>query len=36
MENKMYVHAIQVYQKLYLTEEDLEEIREGLTESYIS
>lgn len=32
MENKMYVHAIQVYQKL-LEREDLEEIREGMTES---
>ena len=31
MENKMYVHAIQVYQKL-LDRKDLEEIREGLTE----
>ena len=29
MENKMYVHAIQVYQKL-LDRKDLEEIREGL------
>ena len=32
MENRMYVHAIQVYQKL-LERENLEEIREGLTES---
>ena len=32
MENGMYVHAIQVYQKL-LERENLEEIREGLTES---
>ena len=32
MENEMYVHAIQVYQKL-LDRKDLEEIREGLTES---
>lgn len=32
MENEMYVHAIQVYQKL-LKRENLEEIREGLTES---
>lgn len=32
MENGMYVHAIQVYQKL-LENEKLEEIREGLTES---
>lgn len=31
IENKMYVHAIQVYQKL-LVRKDLEEIREGLTE----
>ena len=31
MENKMYVHAIQVYQKL-LDRKDLEEIRKGLTE----
>ena len=32
VENGMYVHAIQVYQKL-LEREDLEEIREGMTES---
>lgn len=32
MENAMYVHAIQVYQKL-LDRTDLEEIREGFTES---
>lgn len=32
IENEMYVHAIQVYQKL-LKRENLEEIREGLTES---
>ena len=32
MANGMYVHAIQVYQKLLETE-DLEEYREGLTES---
>lgn len=32
MENEMYVHAIQVYQKL-LERTDLEEIREGLSES---
>ena len=31
MENEMYVHAIQVYQNL-LEREDLEEIREGMTE----
>lgn len=31
MENEMYVHAIQVYQKL-LQKENLEEIKEGLTE----
>ena len=31
MENEMYVHAIQVYQNLLETE-DLEEIREGMTE----
>ena len=31
IENEMYVHAIQVYQNL-LEREDLEEIREGMTE----
>lgn len=32
VENGMYVHAIQVYQKL-LAEENLEEVREGFTEN---
>ena len=32
MENEMYLHAIQVYQNL-LEREDLEEIREGMTEN---
>ena len=35
VENGMYVHAIQVYQKL-LEEETLEEVREGVYGGYLS
>ena len=35
VESGMYVHAIQVYQKL-LKEDDLETVREGFTESVCS